>query len=134
MSVHTTFGSSRVFAKFCNVGCSLPSPLTTLPSSAISPCLAAVYWWQPCCRWDITLWTRACSLVDKTKLLQVLFGSCRPTLGEITTINFEHLTINTWTESYNQVPVVVRVRVYPASEPITCLDSQVISRILRDTW
>ena len=134
VSVLRHLAQAECLLSFAAIGCSLPSPLTTLPPSAISLCLAAVSWWQPCCKLDITSWTRACSLVDTTKLCQDLFGSCRPTLGEITTIYIEHLTFNTWTESQIQITLVVRVRIYPASESIICFDSQVISRILRDTW
>ena len=131
MSVHTTFGSSRVFAKFCNVGCSLPSPLTTLPPSAISLCLAAVCWWQQCCKLDTTSWTRACSLVDTTKRAPGSIWLVPTDPGEITTIYIEHLTFNTWTESQNRVILLVRVRIYSASEPITCFDSQCVCVCVR---
>merc|ERR1711966_361308 len=97
--------------------------------AAISLCLAAVCWWQQCCKLDTTSWTRACSLVGY-KLCPDLFGSCRLTPGEITTIYIEHLTFNTWTESQIQIILVVRVRIYPASESIICFDSQYVCMCL----
>ena len=58
--------------------------------------------------------------------------------GEITTkFHIEYLTkfyFNTWTEYKNQIILIVRARIYPGRKPIICFDSQVISRILRDTW
>ena len=124
-------------AKFVSVTLSycLSSPLATLSPSAIVLCLAAIR--LITCEWlELTIAdVRVCAGgLNKSAPGHHRLLPADP--GEITTkFHIEHLIyMYTWTEYKNQIELPVRTRIYSVSEPIICFDSQVISRILRDTW